>query len=148
MTLGESPTGPGGVARRTRGLLLTLCAVLAVLLHHELPDAPVTTMSAPVTTMSASAAHTMPESSSLPAAHSSMGAPAAGVVVHGSGATCPSMAMQLCAAAGVNVVQLTAPPKSPVPDFSVPLAVLTGVDAARSASRAAPDLSLLSLLRI
>jgi len=141
MTVGESPTGPGGAARWTCGLLLTLCAVLAVLLHHELPDAP-------VTTMSASAAHTMPESSSLPAAHSSTGSPAAGVVVHDSGATCPSMAMHLCTAAGVTVVQLTAPPKSPAPDFSLPLAVLTGVDAARSVSRAAPDVSLLSLLRI
>ncbi|MFL5995546.1 MAG: DUF6153 family protein [Streptomyces sp.] len=141
MTVGESPAGPGGAARWTRGLLIALCAVLAVLLHHELPDAP-------VTTMSASAAHTMPECSSLPAAHSSTGSPAAGVVVHGSGAACPSMAMQLCTAAGVNVVQLTSPPKSPVPAFSVPLGVLTGVDLERSASRASPDFSLLSLLRI
>ncbi|MDH6431703.1 hypothetical protein M2158_000180 [Streptomyces sp. SAI-144] len=143
MTVGEPLPRFGGAARWTRGLLVTLCAVLAVLLHHELPDAP-------VTTMSASAAHTMPGSPSLPAAHSHTGSPAAaGAVVHGSdGAACPSMAMQLCTAAGVHVVQLTAPPESPAPAFSVPVAVHAGVDAARSVSRAPPDLSLISLLRI
>ncbi|MGX1471997.1 UNVERIFIED_CONTAM: hypothetical protein RKD50_000805 [Streptomyces canus] len=142
MTVGESLPRLGGAARWTRGLLVTLCAVLAVLLHHELPDAP-------VTTMWASAAHTMPGSPSLSASHSHTGSPAAaGAVVHGSGAACPSMAMPLCTAAGVHVVQLTAPPESPAPAFSVPVAVHAGVDAARSASRAPPDLSLLSVLRI
>ncbi|WP_405531166.1 DUF6153 family protein [Streptomyces canus] len=142
MTVGELLPQPGGAARWIRGLLLALCAVLAVLLHHELPDTP-------VTTMSASAAHTMPGSPSHPAAHHRTGSPAAGVVAHGSdGAACPSMAMQLCTAAGVHVVQLPAPPKSPAPAFSVPVAVLAGVDVARSVSRPPPDLSLLSLLRI
>ncbi|MFI5682077.1 DUF6153 family protein [Streptomyces cellulosae] len=142
MTVGELLPQPGGAARWIRGLLVTLCTVFAVLLHHELPGAP-------VTTMSASAAHTMPGSPSLPAAHSHTGSPAVGVVVHGSdGAACPSMAMQLCTATGIHVVQLTAPPESPAPAFSVPVAVLAGVDAARSVSRAPPDLSVLSLLRI
>lgn len=141
-TVGELLPQPGGAARWIRGLLVTLCAVLAVLLHHQLPDAP-------VTTMSASAVHAVQGSPSLPAAHSPTGSPAAGVVVHGSdGADCPSMAMQLCAAAGVHVVQLPAPPESPAPAFSVPVAVLAGVDVARSVSRAPPDLSALSLLRI
>lgn len=143
MTVRELLPQPGGSARCLRGLLVTLCAVLAVLLHHELSDAP-------VTTMPASAAHTMPGSPPLPAAHSHTGSPAVGVVAHGShGAACPSMAMQLCTAFGVHSVQLTAPPRSPDHlAFSAPVAVLAGVDVARSVSRAPPDLSLLSQLRI
>ena len=143
MTVRESAPPPGGSARWVRGLLVTLCAVLAVLLHHELPDAP-------LTTMSASAAHTtMPGSPSLPAAHPDTGSPAADVVAHCShGVSCPSMAMQMCAAFGVHSVQLTAPPESPDPAFSAPVAVLAGVNVARSVSRAPPDLSVLSQLRI
>jgi hypothetical protein len=143
MTVRELLPQPGGSARWMRGLLVTLCAVLAVLLHHGLPGAP-------VTTMSASAAHTMPGSPSpAAAAHSHPSSPAAGVAVHGSdGAACPSMAMQLCTAAGVSAVQLTAPPASPDPAFLAPVAVPTGVNVARSVSRAPPDLSVLSQLRI
>ncbi|MFI1704056.1 DUF6153 family protein [Streptomyces griseoruber] len=133
----------GGAARWVRGLLVTLCAVVAVLLHHELPDSP-------VTTMPMAAPHAMSGPVSVPAAHPHRGSPpATGAMAHGpDGAACPCMAMQLCAAAGITAVQLTAPPESPVPTVPARITVLTGVHIAGSASRAPPDLSLLSPLRI
>lgn len=141
MTVRELLPRPGG-ARWIRGLLVTLCAVLAVLLHHELPGEP-------VTTTSVSAAHTMSGALSLPAAHPHAGSSATGVAAHSSdGAACPSMAMQLCTAVGVNTVQLAAPPESSAPIFPARVAGPAGVDIARSVDRAAPDLSLLSQLRI
>ncbi|CAM5618259.1 hypothetical protein SALBM311S_12711 [Streptomyces alboniger] len=136
----------GGTARWVRGVLVALCAVVVVLLHHALPDSP-------VATMSTAGPHAMPGPVSVPvsvpAAHPHTGSPATGVVAHGSdGTSCPSMAMQLCAAAGVNAVQLTAPPESPAPAVPIRVAELTGVNIARSVNRAPPDLSLLSQLRI
>ncbi|MEV1066244.1 DUF6153 family protein [Streptomyces sp. NPDC050263] len=133
----------GGAARWVRGLLVTLCAVVAVLLHHELAGSP-------VTTMSMATPHAMSGPVSVPAAHPHMGSPpSTGAMAHGpDGAACPSMAMQLCAAAGVDAVQLTAPPESPAPTVPARIAELTGVDIARSVNRAPPDLSLLSQLRI
>ncbi|WP_240797876.1 DUF6153 family protein [Streptomyces sp. F001] len=132
----------GGAARWLRGLLVTLCAVLAVLLHHELPGSP-------LTTMSAAAPHAMTGPAPVPAAHHHTGSPAAGTAAHGShGAACPSMAMQLCAAPGVSTVQLAAPPESPAPGFPAQIAALARVGVARSATRAPPDLSFLSQLRI
>ncbi|WP_399077574.1 DUF6153 family protein [Streptomyces zaehneri] len=143
MTVRELPRPQtGGAARRVRGLLVTLCAVVAVLLHHGLPDSP-------VTAMPAAAPHAMSGPVSAPAAHPHTGSPAAGVAAHGSdGAACPSMAMQLCTAAGVNVVQLPAPPESADPSLPPLTAGLSGVGRARSVNRAPPDLSLLSQLRI
>ncbi|WP_327318680.1 DUF6153 family protein [Streptomyces sp. NBC_01235] len=131
----------GGAARWVRGVLVTLCAVVAVLLHHGLPDSP-------VTATSTASPHAMSEPRSAPAAHPHTASPAA-VAAHGSdGASCPSMAMQLCTAAGVSTLQLVAPPESPTATFPTRITVLTGVDIARSVNRAPPDLSLLSQLRI
>ncbi|CAM5243099.1 DUF6153 family protein [Streptomyces aurantiogriseus] len=132
----------GGAARWIRGLLVALCAVLAVLLHHELPDAPIT--SEPAAT-----AHAMSGSASVPAAHSHTGSRGTGVSANDSGsADCPSMGMQLCTAVGVNAVQLTAPSESPASTFPTQIAALAGVDIAQSVNRAPPDLSVLSQLRI
>jgi hypothetical protein len=146
MTVREWPRhGTGGAARWVRGLLVTLCAVVAVLLHHGLCDAP-------VTAMPTAGPHAMAAPVPVPAAQPRTGPPATGPVApvaHGSdGAACPSMDMQVCMSAGANAVQLTAPPESPMAAFPVRTAELTGVDIARSVHRAPPDLSLLSLLRI
>ncbi|MFI1735039.1 DUF6153 family protein [Streptomyces acidicola] len=148
MTVRESPWSKTGTAgHRLSGMLLTLCAVLAVLLHHELPGAPVPTASAPAVhhamsgPASASAAHTRagPPGPDASAQHTA----AAGA----DGAVCPSMAME-CSAAGVSAVQLAAPPESPVPAVPAEYATVAGVDIARSVNRGPPDLSVLSQLRI
>ncbi|MFI7503635.1 DUF6153 family protein [Streptomyces sp. NPDC049687] len=143
MTVRESPwPRTGGAALWARGLLVTLCAVVAVLLHHGLFDSP-------VTTMSAAAPHTMSGPVAAAAAHPHTGSPAAGVAApDADGAACPSMAMQLCTAAGVNAVQLTAPRESAAPPLPPLIAALSVVGIARSVNRAPPDLSLLSQLRI
>lgn len=143
MTVREFPWPQTGAATRwVRAMLVTLCAVIAVLLHHGLSDSPATAMP--------TAPHVMPGPVSAPAAHLHTVSPAAGVAVHGfDGASCPSMAMQLCTAAGVNGgVQLTAPSESAAPPLPPPPAARTGVGIARSVNRAPPDLSLLSPLRI
>ncbi|MER6960345.1 DUF6153 family protein [Streptomyces sp. NPDC000618] len=143
MTVRELPwPQTGDAVRWVRGLLVTLCAVVAVLLHHELPDSP-------VTTMSMATPHAVSGPVSVPAAHPHTGSSANGAMAHGSdGAACPSMAMQLCTAAGTNAVQLTAPPESPAPTVPTRITELMGADIARSVNRAPPDLSLLSQLRI
>lgn len=142
MTVRELPLPQtGGTARWVRGVLFTLCAVIAVLLHHGLSDSPVTAMP--------TAPHVMSGPVSASAAHLHTGSPAAGVAVHGfDGASCPSMAMQLCTAAGINDIQITAPPESAALPVAPLIAAGTGVGTARSVNRAPPDLSLLSQLRI
>ncbi|MFC4506220.1 MULTISPECIES: DUF6153 family protein [Streptomyces] len=143
MTVRELPWPQTGVAARwVRGLLVALCTVVAVLFHHGLTDAP-------VTSMSTASPHAMPGPVSAPAEHPHTGSPAAGVAAHGSdGASCPSMEMQLCTAAGISAIQLVAPPQSSTATFPTRITVLSGVDIARSVNRAPPDLSLLSQLRI
>ncbi|MER6093186.1 DUF6153 family protein [Streptomyces bluensis] len=148
MTVRESPWSRTGIAgRRLCGMLLTLCAVLAVLVHHELPGAPVTTASAP-------AAHAMPGPTSASAAHTHAGstgpdAAAQPSAAHGAGgAACPSSMAMECSAAGVSAVQLATPPESPVPAVPAEHATVAGLDIARSVNRGPPDLSVLSRLRI
>lgn len=128
----------GGAVRWVRGMLVTLCAVLAVLLHHELP-------STPVQTAPAAAMHAVSGSASMSAVHSH--ADSSGPGAAAEGAACPLMDMQLCSAAGVTAVQLAAPAESPIPAFPTHRTTAAGVDIARSADRAPPDLSVLSQLR-
>ncbi|MDF3142089.1 MULTISPECIES: DUF6153 family protein [unclassified Streptomyces] len=133
----------GAAVRWIRGMLVTLCAVLAVLLHHELPAAPTT--AAP-----AAAVHAISGPASTTAAHTThAGSAGPGSAAHGTdGAACPSMAMQLCSAAGVTAVQLAAPSESPNPAVPTHCTTIAGVDIAGSTNRAPPDLSVLSQLRL
>ncbi|MEU6259425.1 DUF6153 family protein [Streptomyces sp. NPDC047043] len=129
---------PGGTARWVGGLLVTLCAVLAVLLHHELPDAP-------VAKMSAAAMQAMPGSPSD--VHFHAGATGQGTSAHGGNA-CPSMGMEHCSAAGVTALQLAAPSHSPVQAVPAQHTAIALVHVAPATDRAPPDLSVLSQLRI
>lgn len=144
MTVRESPSWrtDSGSVRCVRGMLVTLCALLAVLLHHELPNTPV--MAAP-----AVAGHSLSASAPASAAHAHKGATGPSTAADGTHNTaCPSMAMQLCTAAGVSSVKLAAPSESPIAAFPTHYATVAGPGIARSVSRAPPDLSVLSQLRI
>ncbi|MFF9807680.1 DUF6153 family protein [Streptomyces coeruleorubidus] len=154
MTVREFPWLPtGGVVRWVRGMFVTLCAVFAVLVHHDLSHVPVASASAtseraPVASASVMAGHTH-HSAPMSATHPQADA-AEEKTPTGSpdGTGCASMAVQHCSTAYVTAVQIAAPSESPIPAVPIQYATVTGVDLARSVSRAPPDLSLLSQLRI
>jgi hypothetical protein len=159
MTVREFPWLPtGGVARWLRSMLVTLCAVLAVLVHHDLSHVPVasasaTTGRAPVASASAMAGHAMPHSTSTSATHTQANIQAdssgQGTLTDSpDGTSCSSMVMQHCSTANVTAVQVAAPSESPIPSAPLPYATVAGMDIAQSVSRAPPDLSVLSQLRI
>ncbi|NUO42926.1 MAG: hypothetical protein HOV82_12885 [Streptomyces sp.] len=155
MTVREFPwLPPGGVVRWVRGMFVTLCAVLALLVHHDLSHVPVASAAAtaegtPASAESAMAGHAMHRSASM--SHTHRQADASGQdTLTGSpdGTACSSMVMQHCSTANVSVVQIAAPSESPIPPSPASYATVAGADMARSVSRAPPDLSLLSQLRI
>ncbi|MEU0042900.1 DUF6153 family protein [Streptomyces werraensis] len=142
MTVREFPwLQASGAVRWVRGMLVTLCAVLAVLAHHELSDT--SFASTP-----ARAAHAMPRSAPMSALHTHTRSPGHATGTGSSETSCSSMVMQHCSTADVSTVQLVAPPESPIPPSPTLYATVSGVNIARSVSRAPPDLSLLSQLRI
>jgi hypothetical protein len=125
------------MARVVCAAVVAVLAALALLAHHEL-SAP------PTGPASTSAGHVMRPGTTMPAAVT--GEPPAAEVDH---AACSGMAMQHCSAAGVEVVKLRAPVETPVLwSAAAAEAVTTGPEAAGTAERAPPDLSVLSQLRI
>lgn len=155
MTVREFPWLPaGGVVRWVRGMFVTLCAVLAVLVHHDLSQVPiasasVTAGSAPGASASAMAGHAMHHSASMSAPHTQPESVGQNTLTGGpDGTACSSLVMQHCSTANVTAVQIAAPSESPIPAVPIQYATVAGVDLARSVSRAPPDLSVLSQLRI
>ncbi|AZP22186.1 DUF6153 family protein [Streptomyces aquilus] len=136
-----------GVGRVVCAAVVAVLAALAVLVHHEL--------SAPSTgPASASARHVMTPGTTMPTDdNTAVAGQVAAAVVPSAGevdrAGCSETAMQHCSAAGVEVVKLRAPVRTPVLwSPSAPEAVATGPEAAGTVERAPPDLSVLSQLRI
>jgi hypothetical protein len=142
MTLREFPWLPtSGVVRWVHGMLVTLCAVLALLVHHEISY----TLDASPSAMTGHAMH----AATTPVTHAQTGSSEQGRLTDDADFTaCPSMVMQHCSAASVGSVQLAAPTESPAPVVSADYSSITRVDLVRSVSRAPPNLSLLSQLRI
>ncbi|WKX06827.1 hypothetical protein [Streptomyces sp. NL15-2K] len=127
--------GGGITARWAYGVLLTLCAALAVLVHHEISTTEVPSMRG--------AAHAL----HVTAAQAQQAVPEPSV--HGADVGgCAMPSMQHCTTASVDSVQLAAPGQS---EF-VPLTHLrqsaVGCAPAAAVGRAPPDLSVLSQLRI
>jgi hypothetical protein len=154
MTVREFPWLPtGGVVRWVRGMFVTLCAVFAVLVHHDLSHVPValasaTSERAPIASASAMAGH-MHHSAPMSATHTQTDSAEENTLTGSpDGTACSSMVMQHCSTANVTAVQIAAPSESPIPAVPIQYATVAGVDLARSVSRAPPDLSLLSQLRI
>ncbi|MGK5692880.1 DUF6153 family protein [Streptomyces sp. URMC 128] len=155
MTVREFPwLPPGGVVRWVRGMFVTLCAVLALLVHHELSHIPVVSASAtagaaPVATATAMAEHAMHHAAPMSAPNTQTDSAGQNTLTGGpDGMACSSMVMQHCSSANVTAIQIAAPSESPIPAVPIQYATVAGVDIARSVSRAPPDLSVLSQLRI
>lgn len=146
----------GGTVRWVYGVLIALCAALAVLVHHETAAMGASSMRAswPVmdtVSMSAVAASSMPSG-----AHAGHVMPDEGTSISWQSPSpntadaggCAAPGMQHCSTASVDSVQLAVPAEN---EFS-PLVDLREATAARAPAgvieRAPPDLSVLSQLRI
>lgn len=145
MTIRAGHSG-GSAVRWAYGVIVTLCVVLAVLAHHEVSATGVPSM--------AGMSHAMPA-----AVHAPHGIPdvpdAAAPSVSGSSThtpgdgMCAGAGMQHCSAASVGSVHLVAPDHSEIPPpANLPRALLSGPAPGAVVSRAPPDLSVLSQLRI
>lgn len=131
--------GSGGTAVRwAYGVIVTLCTALAVLVHHEVPTVWVPPMPAMPSTVRA--AHVVPDTAAPSFSNSS--------THHLDDDVCAGAGMQHCSAASVGPVQLVAPDhsESPLP-VKLPQPLSWHAPGA-VASRAPPDLSVLSQLRI
>ncbi|MCT9113311.1 hypothetical protein [Streptomyces mirabilis] len=134
----------GGTAVRwTYGVIVALCAALAVLVHHEVPTAgasPMPGMSHAALPAALHAAHVMPDA---------VEASVSGSSTHNlDDGGCAGAGGQHCSAASVGSVQLVAPVHGEFsPLVNLPQA-LSGHAPGAVVSRAPPDLSVLSQLRI
>lgn len=136
-------SGGGSAVRWVRGVFVTLCAVLAVLVHHEVSTlgvSPMPGMSRAATPSAAHSTHVMPDA----AAPSVSGSSTHNLDAGG----CAGAGMQHCAATGVGSTHLVVPDHSGFPSpVNLPQA-LSGHAPGAVVSRAPPDLSVLSQLRI
>ncbi|MET7983788.1 MULTISPECIES: DUF6153 family protein [unclassified Streptomyces] len=134
----------GHAVRWAYGVFVTLCVVLAVLAHHEVSTAgvaPMPGMAHAAMTAEVHAAHGMPDAAEPPSV--------TGSSTHGlDDGVCAGAGMPHCAAASVASPPLVVPahdgPRLPV---DLPRAVSRHAPGA-VVSRAPPDLSVLSQLRI
>jgi hypothetical protein len=136
-------------ARRARGAVIALLAVLVVLIHHEV--AVIT--AAPLRT-APHAGHAMPGMTLSSAAVMPQGfaadpprpldAPAHGV----EGSDCTDPGTTHCATASVEVYKLAVPSPGHVEQIANPYQAEPDALSTGTISRAPPDLSVLSLLRI
>ncbi|MDR3081553.1 MAG: hypothetical protein LBV60_11615 [Streptomyces sp.] len=143
------------VLRCTRGAVIALVAVLAVLVHHETaapaPHVPPSRTleavgMAGMTGMAAMDHGSVPPAQTRSAAHALPSRSAAPVAAGIDGA-CTGMAMQHCSAAGVDTVKPVPPAESTVGHTpAAPSRAAAGRDIPGTVGRAPPDLSLLSRL--
>lgn len=153
-------TGRTIAVRRSRSAVIVLLAALAVLIHHETAAGTVTPVQHAIHSMHVGhamyAGHAMPGTASSSAAAVPQGpaadqtdtldapAPAHGV----DGSACADPGMQHCTTAGVDTVKLAPPPPHHGRPAANPYQAKPGRSPAGTISRAPPDLSVLSQLRI
>jgi hypothetical protein len=136
-------TARSGAVRWARGVLIALCAALAVLVHHETAAAAVTSMQ--------STMHGMP----MPGMSTSAGATAdrtdtriTGPAPHSADDdACAAAGMQHCSSASVDTVTLAVPPQGHTERLPNAYQAIAGPALAATIGRAPPDLSVLSQLR-
>lgn len=146
-------TAHASAVRWAHGAVIALLAALAVLIHHE--TAAITATPVQHATPSTHAGHAMPGMASSSAAAVPQG-PAADhtdtldipAPAHGDGSTCADPGMQHCTAAGVDTVKLAPPTQRHGQQAAHPYQAKPGRLPAGTISRAPPDLSVLSQLRI
>ncbi|WP_063824553.1 hypothetical protein [Streptomyces sp. CdTB01] len=147
-------TGRASGVRWARGAVIALLAVLAVLVHHE--TVAITATPVQHATPSTHAGHAMPGMASSSAAAVPQGpatnhtdtlnAPASAPGVDGS--ACADSGMQHCTTASVDTVKLAPSPQHHGQQAANPDQAKSGRSPAGTISRAPPDLSVLSQLRI
>ncbi|MEU9669136.1 hypothetical protein AB0E25_26750 [Streptomyces bobili] len=147
-------TGRADTVRWAHGAVIALLAALAVLIHHE--TAAITATPVQHATPSTHAGHAMPGMASSSSASVPQGpaadhtdtldapAPAHGV----DGNTCADPGMQHCTTTVVDTVKLAPPPQRHGQQAEHPYQAKPGGSPAGTISRAPPDLSVLSQLRI
>lgn len=131
--------------RWARGAVVALLAVLVVLVHHETAAI---TPPARHTAQSTHSGHALPgmTSSSATAPQDSSANPTG---THGAdSSSCAEPGMQHCTTASVDTVQLAPPPQGHAEPAADPHQAMPGRSPAGTISRAPPDLSVLSRLRI
>ncbi|WP_327344444.1 hypothetical protein [Streptomyces europaeiscabiei] len=141
-----------GVVRWARGVVIALCAALAVLVHHEtaavavtpMPSAPHAGHVMPGMAFSSSAV-AMPMSSAAAHTHVLGASPSTHSSPHSA---CAIPGMQHCTTASVEVVKLVVPSQVLAGQSVDPYQAQSGSVSAGTIGRAPPDLSVLSQLRI
>ncbi|MDX3760836.1 DUF6153 family protein [Streptomyces mirabilis] len=134
----------GGTAVRcVYGVLLALCVALAVLVHHEISgmtDSPMSATAHAAMPGPAHDAHVLPDGAASSVSDAS---------THSLGDSgCAMPGMQHCSSASVTTVHLAIPGRSAFDPSADLLRALSGRAPGSVASRAPPDLSVLSQLRI
>ncbi|MFE2320349.1 DUF6153 family protein [Streptomyces sp. NPDC059441] len=133
----------GSAVRWAYGVLFTLCVTLAVLVHHEISgmaDSPMPAAAHAAMPGAAQGAHVPPDGAASSISDASTHN------LDDSGCAMPGM--QHCSSASVTTVHIVMPGRSAF-DFSADLLrALSGRAPGSVASRAPPDLSVLSQLRI
>ncbi|MFD9288401.1 hypothetical protein ACFWBV_08835 [Streptomyces sp. NPDC060030] len=140
-----------GVVRWARGVVIALCAALAVLVHHE--TAAIAVTSAP---SAPHAGHLMPGTASSSAGAMPMSSVADHTDVLGASpsahssphSACATPGLQHCTTASIEVVKLAVPSQGHAGQPANPYQAHAGPVSAGTIGRAPPDLSVLSQLRI
>ncbi|MDW4907834.1 hypothetical protein RB628_21380 [Streptomyces sp. ADMS] len=147
-------TGRASAVCWAHGAVIALLAALAVLIHHE--TAAITAPRVQHATPSTQAGHAMPGMASSSAAAVPQGPAAdhtdtldAPAPSHGvDGSACADPGMQHCTTASVDTVKLAPPPQRDGRQAASAYQAKPGRLPAGTISRAPPDLSVLSQLRI
>ncbi|MFI7102465.1 DUF6153 family protein [Streptomyces sp. NPDC050161] len=136
--------GRGSAARFAFAALLAVCVAVAVLIHHEMPM-----LAAPPASASGHAAHAVMDETADEKAPSAAEPTVANSSERSAGAAgCAAPGTAHCNAAGIDSVQLAVPDQGVLDPFADLRSAAAGRVPGGVASRAPPDLSVLSVLRI
>ncbi|MEU7380985.1 MULTISPECIES: hypothetical protein [unclassified Streptomyces] len=135
----------GAAVRWAYGVFLTLCVVLAVLVHHE-----TATMGSSSSMPSAArAGHVMPGSAhAVPVMPNGAAPSISDIPPRDAAGACSGPGMQHCTTASVDSVQLAVPGQSVSGSLASLQRAADGRMPATAVGRAPPDLSVLSQLRL
>ncbi|WP_055527914.1 hypothetical protein [Streptomyces graminilatus] len=140
MSAAAARAARAGFARWARGVVIVLCAALAVLVHHEAPAVAVGSM--PSASHASYSEHVMPGMTGLAGMTGMTG------MYNAPDSACAAPGMEHCATAGIEVVKLAAPSQGHAGQPADPYEAHAGPVSAGTVGRAPPDLSVLSTLRI
>ena len=139
----------GGAVRWVRTAVIALCAALALLVHHEISAATVSSMSSHALRGMSGAATGSAHAPSDVAARSAHGQAVHPAAYDMGDTACSGSGMAHCSTASVDTVKLAPPPASFAGRDRRPYeTAIAGSEATGTVPRAPPDLAVLSQLRI